>query len=59
MKKEYNIFYNDGAYYGKIAFNNDVPQVKIETLIQSEIDSNNKNINSLYKITRDNFVLIK
>ena len=33
MKKEYNIFYNDGAYYGTMAFREDVPQDRIETLI--------------------------
>ena len=54
MKKEYNIFYNDGAYYGIMTFK-DISQNEIETLIQSEIDNNNKNINPLYHITRTNF----
>lgn len=54
MKKEYNIFYNDGAYYGTITFK-EIPQNEIETLIQAEIDNNNKNINTLYHITRNNF----
>ena len=55
MNKEYNIFYNDGAYYGTMTFREDVPQDRIETLIQKEINDNNKNINPLYHITRDNF----
>ncbi|MDF2880207.1 MAG: hypothetical protein K0R54_764 [Clostridiaceae bacterium] len=33
----------------------DLSQTEIETLIQKEIDSNNKNINPLYHITRNNF----
>lgn len=54
MNKIYNIFYNDGAYYGTMMFGG-IPQNEIETLIQAEIDSNNKNANPLYHITRDNF----
>ena len=55
MNKEYNIFYNDGAYYGTMTFKEGITQDRIETLIQEEIDDNNKNINPLYHITRDNF----
>lgn len=54
MGKRYNVFYNDGTYYGTMTFG-DVSQSEIETLLQAEIDSNNKNINPLYHITRDNF----
>lgn len=54
MNKKYEIFYNDGAYYGTMVFNN-MSQTEIEDRIQLEIDNNNKNINPLYHITRDNF----
>lgn len=54
MNKIYNIYYNDGVYYGTMAFNNKT-QEEIEKLIQDEINENNKNINPLYHITRDNF----
>lgn len=54
MKRRYDIYYNDGAYYGAITFENK-SQDEIEDLIQEEIDDNNKNPNSLYHITRDNF----
>ena len=54
MTKEYDIFYNDGAYYGTMTFKNK-SQFEIEDLIQEEIRKNNKNPNSLYHIARDNF----
>ena len=54
MIKKYDIFYNDGAYYGTMAFKNK-SQIETERLIQAEIDSNNKNPNPLYHITRENF----
>jgi len=54
MGKRYDIFYNDGAYYGTMMFG-DIPQTKIEELIKAEIDINNENINPLYHITRNNF----
>jgi len=54
MNKKYEIFYNDGAYYEMMVFNN-MSQTEIEDRIQLEIDNNNKNINPLYHIARDNF----
>ncbi len=54
MLKEYNIYYNDGAFYGIMTFK-DKSQSEIENLIQGEINRNNKNPNTLYHITRDNF----
>lgn len=54
MKKTYNIYYNDGAYYGTVTFTNK-SQEEIEDVIQKEIEDNNKNPNSLYHITRNNF----
>lgn len=54
MLKEYKIYYNDGAYYGTMTFKGKT-QDEIEDLIQKEIDSNNKNINLLYHIARENF----
>lgn len=54
MTKKYDIFYNDGAYYGTITFNNK-SKAEIEQSIQKEIESNNKNPNPLYHITKDNF----
>lgn len=54
MEKRYDIHYNDGAYYGTITFR-DKSQEEIEDIIQKEIEDNNKNPNSLYHITRDNF----
>mgnify|MGYP001434125692 FL=1 len=52
--KKYNVYYNDGAYYGTMTFKNK-PQIEIERLIQAEIDRNNKNLNNQYHITRANF----
>lgn len=54
MIKKYEIFYNDGAFYGKMTFKNK-SQIEIENIIQKEIDSNNKNINPIHHITRNNF----
>ena len=54
MDKTYDIYYNDGAYYGTMTLKNKT-DAEIETLIQSEIDDNNKNINPLYHISRKNF----
>ena len=54
MIKRYDIFYNDGASYGSIAFK-DTPQAEIEASIKEEINNNNKNPNPLYHITRCNF----
>ena len=52
--KKYNVYYNDGVYYGTMAFKNK-SQIEIERLIQAEIDRNNKNPNNQYHITRANF----
>ena len=54
MIKRYDIFYNDGASYGSIAFK-DTPQTEIEVSIKEEIDNNNKNTNPEYHISRFNF----
>ncbi|HBJ1650379.1 TPA: hypothetical protein LA460_000283 [Clostridium botulinum] len=54
MKRKFDIFYNDGAYYGTFTFT-DKSQEEIEELIQEEIDDNNITSNTLYHITRDNF----
>lgn len=55
MNKQYNILYNDGAFYGTMTFKEGTTQDRIEILIQEEIENNNKNINPLYHITRNNF----
>lgn len=54
MLKKYNIYYNDGAFYGTVTFKNKT-QSEIESLIQDEINDNNKNPNKMYHITRNNF----
>lgn len=54
MKKRYDIYYNDGAYYGTITFDNK-SQDEIEAVIQAEINDNNKNTNPMYHISRRNF----
>lgn len=56
MIKIYEIFYNDGAEYGTMKFKNKT-QTYIEDAIRHEIESNNKNVNHDYHITRDNFKL--
>jgi L-fucose mutarotase/ribose pyranase (RbsD/FucU family) len=52
---KYNIYYNDGAYYGTMTFK-DTSINKIESEITKEIKDNNKNINPMYHITRNNFI---
>ena len=54
--KEFNIYYNDGAYYGKMEFENNISQNEIEKAITKEIEDNNKNPNTLYHISRNNFI---
>lgn len=54
MVKKYNIYYNDGAFYGSMVFKNK-NQNEIDVAIQSEINSNNRNINPMYHISRSNF----
>jgi len=52
--RKFHIFYNDGAYYGTMVFK-DSTQEEIENAIMEEIASNNKNVNPMYHITRQNF----
>lgn len=53
MKREYNIFYEDGCYYGNITIKgNKRTAMKI---IKAEILENNKNVNKDYHITRKCF----
>ena len=54
MEKKYNIFYDDGAYYGQMIFR-DSSQTEIENSIQEEIVRNNKSPNPLWHIKRKNF----
>lgn len=54
MRKVYNVYYNDGVYYGKLIYNGR-SQNEIEKSIQCEIDSNNKNSDKDYHISRNNF----
>lgn len=54
MRKVYEVYYNDGVYYGTLSFIG-CSQNEIEESIQCEIDSNNKNSNKDYHISRNNF----
>ena len=54
MRKVYEVYYNDGVYYGTLTFIG-YSQNEIEESIQCEIDSNNKNSNKDYHISRNNF----
>jgi hypothetical protein len=49
MIKTFKIYYNDGAYYGKIEFTNKSRQF-IKKALTDEIKDNNKNPNKLYHI---------
>lgn len=49
MIKTFNIFYNDGAYYGTIQFTNKSRKF-IKKELSAEIKDNNKNPNKLYHI---------
>jgi len=53
--KTFRIYYNDGVYYGSMIFQNNSKD-EIENEIMQEIENNNKNINSMYHITRKNFI---
>lgn len=54
-KRVFQIFYNDGVYYGKMTFTNKT-QLEIESAIKEEIYQNNKNLkNNSYLIGRENF----
>ena len=53
--EKYNVYYNDGVYYGTITFENSTKD-EIESAIMQEIEENNKNINPMYHITRKNFI---
>lgn len=55
--RKFEIYYNDGAFYGSVTFK-DSPNEEIEKIILQEIEGNNKNINPLYHITRKNFIEI-
>lgn len=57
--KKFNIYYNDGAYYGTLTFNENISKNEIEKIIMQEIENNNKNINPMYHITRNNFQEVK
>jgi len=54
MVKQFEVFYNDGVYYGTFVFHNK-SKSEIDNFIQGEIKRNNKNINKDYHITKDNF----
>lgn len=54
MIRHYEIYYNDGASYGSMTFR-DKTQDEIEACIEHVIKENNKNPNSSYHITRNNF----
>lgn len=54
LRRKFNIFYNDGVEYGSVAFTG-LTDTEIEEQIQREIDSNNKNPNPNYHISRENF----
>ena len=56
--KTFNIYYNDGVYYGTMKFDT-TDERAIEMAIEEEIESNNKNPNKMYHITRDNFKLVE
>ena len=53
MKRIYNIFYNDGVYYGTMTINGN--RRKALKSIKNEIIDNNKNINKNYHISKKNF----
>ena len=57
LKRKFNIFYNDGVEYGSVIFAG-LTDAEIGDWIQKEIDSNNKNPNPDYHISRENFVEI-
>jgi hypothetical protein len=54
---KFNVYYNDGAFYGFIDFGN-MSKDEIEKSIAEEIERNNKNPNPMYHITRKNFIAI-
>ena len=53
MKRIYDIFYNDGVYYGTMTINGN--RRKALKSIKNEIIDNNKNINKNYHISKRNF----
>ena len=53
MKRMYEIFYNDGAYYGTMTIEGN--RRKALKLIKNEILENNKNLNRNYHISKRNF----
>jgi len=57
MKKVYNIYYDDGVYYGTVTFYN-LTQKQTKQQLQTEIDKNNK-LHSTRKHYQINFKNIK
>ena len=53
MYKEYRIYYNDGAFYGSVIFENKTRRF-IQKYLLEEIKENNKNINKDYHINFKN-----
>jgi len=53
MIKEYNIHYNDGAFYGNVVFINKTKKF-IQKYLLNEIKENNRNINKNYHINFKN-----
>ena len=49
MRKRYEIYYNDGAFYGEVTFTNKTRKF-IKDFFIKEIKNNNKNTNKLYHI---------
>jgi hypothetical protein len=47
--KTFNIYYNDGVYYGSYELTNK-SRKQIKKILLAEIKDNNKNINKLYHI---------
>lgn len=57
--RKFEIRYNDGAFYGEIAFNDKHSQEHINEFFIGEISRNNANPNKDYHITMDNIKEIK
>ena len=57
--RKFEIRYNDGVFYGEITFNDSCDNESIEKFLKQEIDSNNKNPNKNYHISRKNIIEIK
>ncbi|MFW6016256.1 MAG: hypothetical protein ACOCRK_07430 [bacterium] len=55
---KYDIYYNDGVYYGSMTFNSK-DKKEIEEAINNEIERNNNNPNPMYHIKINNFELVQ